>query len=302
MDGDVRLNRPVIRKTFSMLLVFIALCFAVQVSAAAGNHHLPHYLAENRSRYAAYQDRNPDMDFGVVVALVNANADLEPYSHIQTVASPAAVNVLTNKNFALPAGYEPADLVTSDGGRMIRAEAAAHFDMMQAAAREDGHGLFIWSGYRSYSTQVSSYNMALAGGTSGGGTGGVEWADRRSARPGHSEHQTGLTIDVSHRRDLAGGQNADGFALTPAYRWLTEHAHKYGFILRYPQGLIHIHGYIYEPWHWRYVGESIATAMFVEGIATYEEYYGRYLAPAVRMKLRFSGHADSVFINKHMPM
>ena len=283
------------RKVTFAIIALLLLCFAKPVSSYASNSQtLHHYLVENRSRYEAYQYANPDMPFDIVVALVNANVDLGVYNHIQSVRNPSATNVLVNKNFALPSDYIPPDLVISNNGRQIRAKTAEQFELMQTAARAEGHDIFIWSGYRSYPSQVGSYNSFLDR--------GVEWADRRSARPGHSEHQTGLTIDVSHRYDLAGGQNADGFSLTPAFRWMTENAHYYGFILRYQQGLIDIHGYIYEPWHWRYVGVRIATAMRNEDIKTLEEYYGRYLAPEVRRKLLAERLIDSVFFANHVPM
>ena len=261
-------------RILSGLLVTLSLLFVADMSAQNSDDLPAHYLPDNSLRYDEFQAVHPDMPFEIIAALVNANVDIAFYSAVQTVENPEDIKALVNKNFALPADYEPSDLVASDGGRQVRAEASEHFLAMQAAAGEAGHGIYIWSGFRGYSNQVASYARFLDR--------GVAWADRRSARAGHSEHQTGLALDISHRRDLAGGQNADGFSQTGAFRWMTEHAHEYGFILRYQQGYIDLHGYIYEPWHWRYVGVDVATLMWEEEMVTFEEYYGRYLLPAVR--------------------
>ena len=116
----------------------------------------------------------------------------------------------------------------------------------------------LLSGFRSYSTQKVLYNSYVQ-------TDGVEAADTYSARPGHSEHQTGLAFDVG---------NIDyGYGDTDAGRWLNDHAHEYGFIIRYLKGKESITGYVYEPWHIRYVGLNVASEIHTRGI-TLEEYLG----------------------------
>ena len=113
----------------------------------------------------------------------------------------------------------------------------------------------LLSGYRSYYTQQYLYNSYVS-------TYGRESADTFSARPGHSEHQTGLAFDVGSIDDYYGD--------TPAGIWLKENAHYYGFIIRYPKGKEHITGYKYEPWHIRYLGVDIATDIYNKGV-TLEE-------------------------------
>jgi LAS superfamily LD-carboxypeptidase LdcB len=95
-----------------------------------------------------------------------------------------------------------------------------------------------------------------------------------------------LAIDILHRRKSSEERMSQvRFENTAEYAWLRENAHNYGFILRYPREYRHVHGYIFEPWHWRFVGVDIATAMKSEGITLYEEFYGRYLAPGVGERL-----------------
>ena len=261
-----------------MLLAIIVLASVIPLPspAKAADSQLPHYLIVNRSRYEEYGARNPGMPFDKVVAYVNANVDLGFYSDITTVENPADINLLLNKNFALPMEYEPTDLVTMSDGKMLRSEAAAAFTELRNAGRNAGLTFVIRSAYRSYWAQRTTHSDFLARFSR-------ESAERQSARPRHSEHELGLAVDVLQRY-VSGALGSAHFESSREYAWLLEHGHEFGFILRYPSDMRDIHGYIYEPWHWRYVGTEIATAMFIEGISTFEEYYGRYLAPGVVAK------------------
>lgn len=194
------------------------------------------------------------------------------YDAIEVVAQPEAITVLVNKRNKLPDNYEPADLVYPDvpfifaeklDKRKMRAEAADALEKLFAGAASDGIYLAGVSGYRSKATQEVLYNNYVK-------KDGTEAADRYSARPGHSEHQTGLTMDISGSTGKCAAQ--DCFADTPEAAWLAEHAYKYGFIIRYPEGKEHITGYKYEPWHLRFVGTDIAKQIHEQGI-TFEEYY-----------------------------
>lgn len=157
--------------------------------------------------------------------------------------------LIANKTYPLPSTYNP-------GG--IDPDANAALNEMFAAAKEDGLNLFVRSGFRSYATQKWLYENYVA-------QDGKEEADRYSARPGHSEHQTGLGIDIN---------KADSsFEGTPEAIWLAANCHKFGFIIRYPQGKEHITGYMYEPWHVRYLGVETATAVYNSGLCL-EEYLG----------------------------
>ncbi len=194
---------------------------------------------------------------------------------VQLVADPTAIDVLVNKRYALPPDYVPPDLVEPNvrfifdewhERRLLRAEAAAALEEMFAAAEEDGIYLAGVSGYRSYEYQEMLYTSYVS-------TDGPELADRYSARPGHSEHQTGLAMDVSGSTGECAAEEC--FAGTPEAEWLAAHAHEFGFIIRYPEGKEHITGYMYEPWHVRYLGKDLARAVYESGL-TYEEYVQRH--------------------------
>lgn len=183
-----------------------------------------------------------------------------------------ALTVLVNKTVPLPSDYVPADLVPvselgvpSLNGHSLRSEAAYAVQALFADAATAGFQLDMTSGYRSYESQRGLYDGYVA-------DLGQEAADLTSARPGHSEHQTGLAADIS---DLNDGCVLEGcFGETPAGQWLAQNAWRHGFILRYPAEGTAITGYEYEPWHFRYVGAEIATAMHERGISTYEEFLG----------------------------
>ena len=132
------------------------------------------------------------------------------------------------------------------------------FDKMQKAAAAEGLNIYIGSGFRSYDYQVKIYNSMVK-------AYGKEYADRVSARPGHSEHQTGLAFDLN--------SIDQSFADTKESAWVHAHAHEYGFIIRYPKGKESITGYNYEPWHLRYLGLENAQKVYNSGL-TLEEYLG----------------------------
>jgi len=244
-----------------------------------------YYFAENASRYEAYQAANPRMPYDKVLAYVNANVDRGFYNGIVTVANPSSLNVMVNKNFKLPDGFEPADLVTFLGGHRMRAEAAEHLIDMRAEMLDQGYRMVVIATYRSYGTQANSYNNAVA-------RFGTANAEVSFARPGHSEHQTGLAADILHMGGFDYMQNSD-FQKTREFEWLKENAYRYGFILRYPDGYRDIHGFIFEPWHWRYVGVFAATLMHDEGIDLLEEYYGKYLSTGVFRRTREGSRSAS---------
>lgn len=168
----------------------------------------------------------------------------------QNVSSPTYINgiLIANKSYPLPANYNPG----------VNPAAQSAFNTMQSAAAKEGINLYIVSGFRSYSTQRDIYNNYVA-------RDGKAAADRYSARPGHSEHQTGLAFDVNSL--------SQSFENTPEGRWLAANCYKYGFIIRFPKGKESITGYMYEPWHIRYLGISTATSVYNSGL-TLEEYLG----------------------------
>ncbi len=165
------------------------------------------------------------------------------------VVSPYGYTLIANKTYSLPSSYAPGGLTS---------ECSAAFNRLANAAAYSGLNIYVISGYRSYSTQYNLYNRYVA-------ADGRAAADTYSARPGHSEHQTGLAMDVNSLSSF--------FAYTAEGRWLAANAHKYGFVIRYAADKENITGYIYEPWHIRYLGVDLATAVYNSGLCL-EEFFG----------------------------
>ena len=157
--------------------------------------------------------------------------------------------MIANKTYSIPSNYNPGKLT---------ADCQAAFNEMKQSAAEDGCELYISSGFRSYSLQKSLYERYCA-------RDGKAAADRYSARPGNSEHQTGYAIDLN--------TITYSFANTTEGKWVAANCYKYGFILRYPEDKESITGYRYEPWHIRYVGIALATDIYNSGLCL-EEYFG----------------------------
>jgi len=238
------------------------------------SRHIPHFLLVNKSRYDAFQNENPNLPYDVVVALVNANVDFKCYENIQEVKDPYCYLALVNKNFSLPKDFTPSDLVQVNGAGTLREKASESYINMREAAKNENLTLVLRSSFRNYHSQVQSFNIMVE-------RYGYTSALSQSAKPGHSEHQLGLSIDVFHKRYEGGPSSHMHFQDTKEFEWMIHNAHRFGFILRYPKGMKHIHGFVFEPWHWRYIGVDAATVMFDEGILTFEEYYGRYLDPRI---------------------
>lgn len=175
--------------------------------------------------------------------------------------NPASIDVMVNKKHCIqPLTYAPSDLITSNGAT-LSAKAIDAYNQLFNAAAAAGQGFYVTSSYRSYSDQVSTYNYWV-------GVSGRDGADTYSARPGYSEHQTGLVFDVA-----ANGCVLDCFGATTQYTWLQQHAAEYGFIQRYIAGYEATTGYKAEEWHYRYVGKSVALDMQARGIKTLEQYW-----------------------------
>jgi zinc D-Ala-D-Ala carboxypeptidase len=188
---------------------------------------------------------------------------------------PNSIWVVVDKNRPLqPADYTPPDLVAVPVPHVweptLRREAADGVVAMFAAfAAETGLQLQSQSSFRSYATQVSVYGDDVT-------AHGQAVADTSTARPGTSEHQTGLAIDISA---LPAACSLDAcFGATPHGRWLAANAWRFGFLLRYPADKVAVTGYAFEPWHYRYIGVDLATEMRERAVTTLEEYFG--LPPA----------------------
>jgi len=232
--------------------------------------NMTYYLSAKLEEYKAYSLVHPDYTLENIVTYVNIGLDNAFYTNTKVIQNPEDILVLCNKYNSLPDNYVPSDLVevttanSAASGLKLRKEAAQAFDKLCDGAKQAGYTIFGASGYRSYSTQKSLYNNYAA-------SDGVTNADTYSARPGFSEHQTGLAIDVKNATVVY-----DSFGTTPEYQWAKDNVQKYGFIIRYLPSTIGITGYKSEEWHFRYVGVDTATAVYALGI-TYDEYCARYL-------------------------
>ena len=192
-------------------------------------------------------------------AAVTAGADFD---------SPDSISVVINKDRPLAAEYVPQDLMDA-GGVLMRAEAGEAFLKMRADSAAAGVAISAVSGFRPASQQAdlhSSYTDRY----------GDTAAEALSARPGYSEHQTGLAVDIANPDGACSLQAC--FEETPAGSWAAANAHLYGFVIRYPAGAEAITGYSYEPWHLRYVGVDSAHRIVDAGI-TLEEFADLPAAP-----------------------
>lgn len=209
-------------------------------------------------------------------ALVERAASMQDYSHAEGEDARAIAQVddnilvLVNKTHPVTDDYKADDMVSvtkfqegigTDETHQMQAVAAEALYKLFDGAKEDGYDIRLRTGYRSYSYQNTLFNNYVK-------NNGAEAAARFSAKPGESEHQTGLCCDVG-----VNGVSLTGFNDRKEAVWVAEHAHEYGFILRYPKGKEDVTGYMYESWHIRYVGTAVATEIYEQGL-TLEEYLG----------------------------
>lgn len=200
----------------------------------------------------------------IVYILILIILENDFYKNINTIYNPTSYDFLVNKNNKLTSDYIPNDLEIIDTNyackdKYLRKEARINFEKLAKKAKEEGFNIIAVSTYRSYEYQEKLYNNYVL-------DKGLYYADMASARAGHSEHQTGLAVDIA---DLS--LDYDNFESTKEFNWMKENAHKFGFILRYPKASFHITGFKYEPWHYRYVGVLVATYIY-ENNLTLEEY------------------------------
>lgn len=184
---------------------------------------------------------------------------------------PTSIWVIVNKQNAIPVDFEPDLVVPNVRLRLAASEQQMHISSaiepaiqeLFAAAKTDSVTLVFGSGYRSAALQRQFYNSYVA-------KSGQAAADTYSARPGHSEHQTGLALDVTSPSGTCHLEIC--WQNTPEGKWIAANAHKYGFVIRYPEGKESITGYQYEPWHIRYVGKELSTEIQKTG-QTLEEFF-----------------------------
>ena len=228
-----------------------------------------YFIYDNLDAYLKYYKKNNDKTFADIVAIINVNADKEFYKDtIKTDVKKEELMLLNKYNY-LDESYSPNDLkefsnkyAYGDNQKLKEVAYNAYISMFNKA-KEDGYTLIVNSSYRSYSEQKEIYDKY------------VSWygddADKTAARPGYSEHQTGLAVDIQSYCS----QSKD-FDECEEFTWLLNNAYKYGFILRYPEGREFITGYEYESWHFRYVGKEAAKYIH-ENKITFDEYYAYFV-------------------------
>lgn len=230
---------------------------------------------ELESRYISYKVEN-NVSLEDAVTFVNIGMDMPRYSKICEIENPEALDVWVDKYRKLPEDYIPNDLKEvnrkyCNQNLKLRNDACKAFETMCEGAAKDGIKLTAVSAFRDYRYQEKVYfryykrNVPLS-----------EYQatrDRVSARAGHSEHQTGLAVDVGCDED---NLLEESFEDTDAGKWVAENCVKYGFILRYPKDKEYITGYKYEPWHFRYLGTDLARKVYESGL-TYDEFCARNL-------------------------
>ena len=217
-----------------------------------------YYIPDNLDRYIAYSPKTDNIDD--IISIVNVGADNEWYTNTKETNLDDGIKMLVNKFHYLKEDYLPNDIVSISNwyayeGHSTKKEVYDNYINMWNAANKKGLVLLVNSSYRTFEDQENEYNMSN---------------DDYASRPGFSEHQTGLALDI-----VSDGVQGNEFENTDEFRWLQENAHKYGFILRYPKDKEHITGYNYESWHYRYVGKDLATKVKESGL-TYDEYYAYY--------------------------
>lgn len=213
----------------------------------------------------------PDVEEEVDVIPVEPAFDKDKYS----LDDPESLWVIVNKaRTFIPVDYAPTDLVTPDVRSsfepLLREEAAVALRELFDAAETEGINLTLQSSYRSYRVQKRIKADSVA-------HWGQSVSDGRSARAGHSEHQSGLTVDLTGRAGTCTLQEC--FSQTPEGLWLADNSWRFGFVLRYLDGATPITGYVFEPWHFRYVGFDLAEEIWNQGYPTLEEFFGLDPAP-----------------------
>ncbi len=231
------------------------------------DRYLAFYNNKNKLSFSFYKNEIDEsiLDYHNIVTYVNVGLDTEYYANYEEITNPNSITVLVNKYHKLANDFVPSNLekIASNcayGNQQLVSEAKKSLEEMCNYMHTLGLYIYATSTYRSYNYQTELYNYYVK-------NDGQTVADTYSARPGFSEHQTGLAVDV-------GSNSNSTFVYTDEYKWLIDNAHKYGFVLRFPEDKEFITGYMFESWHYRYLGIELATNLY-ENNLTYDEYIAR---------------------------
>ncbi len=268
-----------------LIIIFLIFIFMVKINDTSEKksvatkskyEQFDFYNSKYKKRYESYHKKNPDLSTENVVTYVNIGLDNSFYTNTQKTPYLNKEYILVNKYLYLDSSYIPDNLenisvkYARSGMRLVKVAKDA-FEKMASAALNDNRKIIAMSSYRSFQYQEQLYNRYVA-------NDGVNAADTYSARPGFSEHQTGLCVDV-----YDGVIDYTNFEKTDSFIWMQDNAYKYGFILRYPDGKENITGYQYESWHYRYVGEKIAKYIHDKNI-TFDEYYAQKIDNKIKVQ------------------
>lgn len=230
-----------------------------------------YYIKNNLSRYLAYQEQHASDSPAKVITMINTYNDYKYYDHDMKTDLSQDCLMITNKFYHLEENYEPTDLVNisnkyyyGENHRIRKPAYEAFIDMWNEANKENIY-LIINSSFRTFEFQVNVYDSYK-------NSKGTTYADSIAARPGYSEHQTGLSLDIFSKENTT----TSNFKGSTAHIWLQNNAHRFGFIERYQEGKENITGFAAEAWHWRYVGVEVATYIHENDI-TYDEYYAYFI-------------------------
>lgn len=230
---------------------------------------LDYYIAENTEKYQEYRNKNKDLSIEKIIINVNIGLNNDYYTNTKESSYQNTSKILVNKYNYVTENYIPKNLETvsseySSKSLKLVNYAKDAFEEMAKAAKAENYTIRAMSSYRDYTYQNTLYNNYAK-------KDGYEAADTYSARPGYSEHQTGLAVDIDN-----GKEYFTNFEKTKEFTWMQENAYKYGFILRFPKDKVTETGYQYESWHYRYVGKEIAKYIHDNNLC-YEEYYATNL-------------------------
>lgn len=228
------------------------------------NKKIKYFKMDNLDRYINYKSKNPDKEIKQIIKDVNMDLDKEQYEDMKKATNLNSINILVNKHNYLTEDYVPENLENINSSYALSnmkmvSEAKNAFENLSKDAAKQNLKVIAMSTYRSYEYQVDLYNRYVK-------TDGKEAADTYSGRPGNSEHQTGLAVDVYNVKETY-----TNFEKTKEYTWMQDNAYKYGFILRFPKDKENETGYEFESWHYRYVGLEAAKYIKEHNIS-FEEY------------------------------
>jgi len=232
------------------------------------NKEVDYFNDDYLDRYLKYKEKNPKLSNKQVVIDVNIGLDYPYYENSIKAKHLYKDYILVNKYNFLDKNYVPKNLekistqYALSGMKLVKSAKDA-FEDMASDAKKEGYNIIAMSSYRSYDYQINLYNRYVK-------SDGKKAADTYSGRPGYSEHQTGLAIDIYN-----GKYNYKNFGKTKEYLWMQKNAYKYGFILRFPENKEKETGYKYESWHYRYVGKTLAKEIYINDL-TLEEYHATH--------------------------